>query len=160
MSKLIGDTIPPTLSRALDGEHLEEKIGPAYLLVTADADGTPRPCMLSAGEVLAFDERRLRFALCKGSRTCENLARAERVLFCHIAPRTVLYLRGPARPLTADPALNLDCFELEVESVESDDHVGMPVTTGISFAVERGDPAAVVDAWRRQVAGLRAAEPL
>jgi hypothetical protein len=160
MSKLIGDTIPPTLSDALDGEHLEAKIGPAYLLVTADLDGTPRPCMLSAGEVLAVDERRLRFALWKGSRTCENLARGPRVLFCHVAPRTVLYLRGPARPLTSDPALNLDCFELEVESVESDDHVGMPVTSGISFAVERGDPATVADAWRRQIAGLRAAEPL
>ena len=158
MSKLIGDAIPSDLLQALDGEHLDEKIGPAYLLVTADADGTPRPCMLSAGEVLAVDDRRLRFALWKGSRTCENLARGERVLFCHVAPRTVLYLRGLARSLRAGAGLNLDCFELEVDSVESDDHVGMPVTSGISFAVERGDPAAVVEAWRRQIAGLRAAE--
>jgi hypothetical protein len=158
MSKLIGDTIPSGLRQELDGEHLETKIGAAYLLVTADDDGTPRPCMLSAGEVLAVDDRRLRFALWKGSRTCENLTRGERALFCHVAPRTVLYLRGAARSLTSDPELNLDCFELEVDSVESDDHVGMPVVTGISFAVERGDPAAVVDAWRRQIAGLRAAE--
>ena len=158
MSKLIGDTIPSGLREELDGERLEEKIGPAYLLVTADDDGTPRPCMLSAGEVLAVDDRRLRFALWKGSRTCENLTRGERVLFCHVAPRTVLYLRGPAWSLTSNPELNLDCFELEVDSVESDDHVGMPVTSGISFAVERGDPADVVEAWRRQIAGLRAAE--
>jgi hypothetical protein len=159
MSKLIGNTIPPELLQALDGEQLDEKLGPAYLLLTADADGTPRPCMLSAGELLAVDDRRLRFALWKGSRTCENLGRGERILFCHVAPRTVLYLRGPARPLASDAELNLDCFELEVDSVESDDHAGMPVTTGISFAVERGDPAAVVAAWRRQIAGLRAAEP-
>ena len=159
MSKLVGERIPAALAEALNGEQLDEKLGPAYLLVTVDADGTPRPCMLSAGEVLALDDRRLRFALWKGSRTCENLSRAGQVLFCHVAPRTVLYLRGPARPLTADPAVNLDCFELEVESVESDDHVGMPVTSGITFAVERGDPAAVVAAWRRQIAGLRAAVP-
>ena len=158
MSKLIGNTVPTELLQALDGEQLDEKLGPAYLLVTADADGTPRPCMLSAGELLAVDARRLRFALWKGSRTCENLARGERILFCHVAPRTVLYLRGRTRPLASDPVLNLDCFELEVDSVESDDHAGMPVTTGISFAVERGDPVAVVDAWRRQIAGLRAAE--
>ena len=69
MSKLIGDTIPSGLRQELDGEHLETKIGAAYLLVTADDDGTPRPCMLSAGEVLAVDDRRLRFALWKGSRT-------------------------------------------------------------------------------------------
>ena len=28
---------------------------------------------------------------------------------------------------------------------------------GISFSVERGDPAAVIEAWRRQLAGLRSA---
>jgi hypothetical protein len=33
----------------------------------------------------------------------------------------------------------------------------MPVTTGITFGVERGDPAGVVEAWERQLAGLRAA---
>lgn len=157
MSKLIGDTIPTELADALDGERLDRKVGPAYLLVTADEDGTPRPCMLSAGEVLAVGERRLRFVLWKGSRTCANLERGARALFCHVAPRTVVYIRGPVRSLTAVPPINLDCFELEVESVESDDHAGMPVTTGISFAVERGDPAAVVDAWRRQIEALRSA---
>jgi hypothetical protein len=33
----------------------------------------------------------------------------------------------------------------------------MPVTSGITFAVERDDPDAVVGAWQRQIAGLRAA---
>ena len=157
MSRLIGETIPAELAEALDGEALERKIGPAYLLVTSDDDGTPRPCMLSAGEVLAVDDRRLRFALWKGSRTCANLERGGRVLFCHVAPRTVVYLRGPVRSLTPDPSLNLDCFELVVDSAESDDHAGMPVTSGIAFAVERDDPDAVVGAWQRQIAGLRSA---
>jgi hypothetical protein len=61
------------------------------------------------------------------------------------------------RALDAGPDLDLDCFELEVASVESDEHRGMPVTTGITFAVERDDPAVVVAAWERQLAGLRAA---
>jgi hypothetical protein len=156
MSKPIGHTLPDDLFHALDGGSLHDKIGPAYLLVTSDEDGTPRPCMLSAGEVLAPDAGRLRFALWKGSRTCANLARGGSALFCHVAPRTVVYVRGGVRPLQA-PETNLDCFELQVDSVESDDHAGMPVTTGITFAVERGDPAAVVAAWERQVAGLRAA---
>lgn len=157
MSRLLGDTIPDGLLSELDGEGLEGKIGPAYLLVTSDEDGTPRPCMLSAGEVLAVDERRLRFALWTGSRTAGNLTRRARALFCQVAPGTVLYIRGGTRPLAADPEVNLDCFELEVDSVESDDHAGMPVTSGITFAVERGDPAAVVQAWRRQLAALRSA---
>lgn len=157
MSKLIGDTLPDDLAGALDGTDLAAKVGPAYLLVTSDEDGTPRPCMLSAGETLAPDAKHLRFALWRGSRTCANLARGGRALFCHVAPRTVVYVRGPVRALDAGPDLNLDCFELEIDSVESDDHAGMPVTTGIEFAIERDDPALVVEAWERQLAGLRAA---
>lgn len=155
MSELVGSRLPREILKALDGETLERKVGPAYLLVTVDADGTPRPCMLSAGEVLALDERRLRFALWSGSRTSENLAGTGRALFCYVAPRSVLYVRGATRALEVAPAVGLECFELAVDSVESDDHAGMPVTTGISFAVERDDPADVVAAWRRQLAALR-----
>jgi hypothetical protein len=157
MSKLIGDALPDDLAAALDGTELARKVGPAYLLVTSDEDGTPRPCMLSAGETLALDGKRLRFALWRGSRTAENLTRGGRALFCHVSPRTVVYVRGAVRALDGGPELNLDCFELAVESVESDDHAGMPVTTGITFAVERDDPAVVVAAWERQLSGLRAA---
>jgi hypothetical protein len=155
MSKPIGDTLPPHVVAALDGEELERKIGPAYLLVTGDPDGTPRPCMLSAGEVLAVDAHTLRFALWPESRTSENLARGARALFCYVAPRIVLYVRGRTRALEGSPGAALRCFELAVDSVESDEHAGMPVTSGISFAVEVGNPADVVDAWRGQLALLR-----
>lgn len=157
MSRLLGDTLPDDLVAALDGTGLASKVGPAYLLVTSDADGTPRPCMLSAGELLAVDRRRLRLALWPGSRTSANLARGGRALLCHVAPRTVIYVRGQARALAAGPDIDLDCFELGIDSVESDEHAGMPVTTGIAFAVERGDPAGLVEAWQRQLGGLRAA---
>jgi len=155
MSTLIGDELPAEVLAALDGLQLEHKIGPAYLLLTADEDGTPRPCMLSAGETLAIDERRLRFALWDGTRTTANAARGGRVVFCYVAPRIVLYVRGAIRALDTPTEAGLRCFELEVDSVESDDHAGMPVTSGISFAVERGDPADVVEAWDRQLALLR-----
>lgn len=156
MATLIGDRLPQELLEALDGEQLERKIGPAYLLLTADADGTPRPCMLSAGEVLAVDDRRLRFALWRGSSTGANLDRGSRALFCHVSPGTVLYVRGETRRI--EPAAEdggLDCFELAVESVESDAHGGMPVTSGIEFAVADGEPARVAETWRRQLDLLR-----
>jgi hypothetical protein len=156
MSKLVGDTLPKEILEAFDGESLERKLGPAYILVTSDPDGTPRPCMLSAGEILAVGDRILRFALWPRGSTPANLARGGRALFCYVAPRTVIYVRGHARPLGGADAGGLACFELEVDSVEADDHAGMPVTSGISFAVERGDPADVIDAWRKQLAALRA----
>lgn len=156
MSKEIGDRLPPEIIEALDGEDLERKVGPAHLLLTADEDGTPRPCMLSAGELLAVDERRLRFALWPRTRTAGNLARGGAAVFCYVAPRAVLYVRGRTSPVRAEDS-PLECFELRVESVESDEHAGMPVTSGITFAIERGDPARVVEAWRRQLEPLRGA---
>lgn len=155
MSKLIGDRLPQELLDAFDGEELERKIGPAYLLLTADEDGTPRPCMLSAGEILAVDDRTLRFALWSGTRTSANLHRGARGLLCHVAPGSTLYVRGGTRRIEPATATTLECFELAVESVESDAHTGMPVTSGISFAVERSDPADVAEAWRRQLDPLR-----
>lgn len=157
MSRLLGDTLPDDFVAALDGTGLEAKVGPAYLLVTSDEDGTPRPCMLSAGELLAVDRRRLRLALWHGSRTSANLARGGRALLCHVAPGTVVYVRGAVRSLDAGPDLELDCYEIAVDTVESDEHVGMPVTSGITFALERGDPSVLVATWERQLALLRAA---
>lgn len=155
MSKEIGDRLPAEILNAFDGEDLERKVGPAHMLLTVDEDGTPRPCMLSAGELLAVDERRLRIALWPRTRTAANLARGGRAVFCYVAERSVLYVRGPTSRLPADGS-PLECFELVVESVESDEHAGMPVTSGITFAIERGDPARVVESWRRQLDPLRA----
>lgn len=155
MSTRIGLRLPREVLDALDGAELDRKLGPAHLLVTTDEDGTPRPCMLSAGEVLAVDERALRLALWAGSHTSKNLSRGAPALFCYVAPRTVLYVRGRARRLPDGEGSGLDCFELGVESVESDDHPGMPVISGISFGVEEQDPAEVIDVWKTQLAALR-----
>ena len=157
MSRPLGNTLADRIVAALDGTSLEAKVGPAYLLVTSDEDGTPRPCMLSAGELLAVDRRRLRLALWHGSRTSANLARGGRALLCHVAPGTVVYVRGAVRSLDAGPDLELDCYEIAVDTVESDEHVGMPVTSGITFGLERGDPSVLVATWERQLALLRAA---
>ena len=154
MAKLIGDTLPPEVLTALDGERLEGKIGPAYLLLTADADGTPRPCMLSAGEVLALDQRRLRVALWPGTHTVANLERGSGAVFGFVEAGIALYIRGSARSLTL-PEGSLCYFELAVESVESDNHAGMPVTRGIEFGVEGNNHASIVRTWERQLTALR-----
>jgi hypothetical protein len=155
MSRLIGDTLPAEIVAALDGRELERKIGPAHLLLTRDADGTPRPCMLSAGEVLAVDERRLRFALWADSRTTANLADGGPAVVCYVAPGSVIYVRGATRPLDAPNEDRLRCFELVVDSVEADEHRGFPITSGISFEVASGEPGEMLETWRRQLELLR-----
>ncbi|MFB3737347.1 MAG: hypothetical protein ACE14W_00100 [Candidatus Velamenicoccus archaeovorus] len=151
----MSDRLPPEVLTAFDGTDLADKIGPAYLLLSSDPDGTPRPCMLSAGELLAVDERHLRIGLWPGTHTSENLSRSGPVVLCFVAPGTVLYIRGTARPLEPAPEARLARFEVEVTSVESDVHPGMPVTETITFDVER-DRAAVAADWDVQIRALRA----
>jgi hypothetical protein len=155
MSKLIGDRLPASVREAFDGTALKDRVGPAYLVVTPDPDGTPRPCMLSAGEVLAVDDRTLRFALWPGSRTSENLARGVPTLFCYVVPGEVLYLRGQSRSLEPAPGSKLERFEIAVTAIESDMHRGMPVTAGLRFEPAAMEPSELAEAWERQIEALR-----
>jgi hypothetical protein len=155
MSKLIGDRMPEEMVRALDGTDLEAKVGPAHMVLTSDRDGTPRPCMVSAGELLAVDDRRLRLVLWSGTRTGANLARGGTALVCYVTVGTVLYVRGTSRALPDVHVRGMDCFEIEVRSVESDVHPGLPVTGGLRFGLERMDRDSLVERWRSQLATLR-----
>ena len=156
MAKLLGDRLPGTVLRAFDGHDLEAKVGPAHLLVTVDPDGTPRPCMLSAGELLAPDDRRLRVLLWAGTGTSRNLAAGGPVLLCYVEGSEIVYVKGDPRPLPREGRRGFERFEIEVRAVETDRHAGLPVTGGITFGVDGGDTAAVARGWERQLAALRA----
>jgi hypothetical protein len=155
VSKLIGDRLPAAVFQAFDGNDLERKIGPAYLLITSDPDGTARPCMLSAGEILALDDKRIRVALWPRSNTSANLARGSPALLCYVVHDSALYVKGIPRALGKAARSRLERFEIEVRSVESDIHPGMPVNEGITFALEGATPAEVAATWHEQVEGLR-----
>ena len=156
MAKSLGDRLPETVLRAFDGQDLEAKVGPAHLLVTVDPDGSPRPCMLSAGELLAAGDRRLRVLLWAGTGTARNLAGGGPVLFCYVEGAEVVYVKGDPRPLPAEGRGGFERFEIQVRTVETDRHAGLPVTGGITFGVDGGDRAKLARGWERQLAALRA----
>ena len=156
MAKLLGERLPETVLWAFDGNDLETKVGPAHLLITVDPDGSPRPCMLSAGEVLAPDDRRLRVLLWAGTGTSRNLAAGGPVLFCFVEGSEVVYVKGDPRPLPREGRGGFERFEIQVQAVETDRHAGLPVTSGITFGVDGGDRAKVARGWERQLAALRA----
>lgn len=156
MSKYLGDRLPDEVITAFNGKNIEEKIGLAYLLVTTDEDGTPRPCMLSVGEILVPDDKHLRIALWPSTTTSKNLKRGVRALFCFVAPGSVIYAKGVSRWLGAGPNSKLERFELSIDAVESDIHQGMPVKETLLFEVVGLDTAKVVSDWQRQLAALRA----
>lgn len=156
MSTDIGDRLTVQVRRFFDGGDLDGKRHAAFLLVTTDPDGTPRPCMLSAGEVLADGDRALRFALWGGSRTGQNLARGTRALFCFVlADAPPAYVYGTARKLTSPGAAHLECFELVTDRVSTDEHPGMPLTSGLCFDMAAGDVPPVLADWQRQLDLLR-----
>lgn len=142
------DLLPDELIRALDDTALADAEQPAFLLVTGDEDGAPRISMVSAGELLVRDERTLRVALWRGTRSAANLTRGGTVLFGAVSPGSVIYVRAKPERLVARETTELECFELAVTEVRADVHVGMPVTSGITFRTDAPDQAATD--WRRQ----------
>jgi hypothetical protein len=71
-------TMPATVAQYLNGEDLLSKTQ-ALCLSTVDADGWPKACLLSAGDMLALSDGGVRFALFSQSGTAANLARDGRL---------------------------------------------------------------------------------
>ncbi len=153
LSSWVSTTLPRSVVEAFSGNDLQQKVGLAYLLVTTDPDGTPHPCMLSAGEILAVDDTRIRVALWPATRTAANMARGSRTLLCFVADHSVLYIAGTPRSMPS--AGRLERFEIEVTSVNADVHEGMPVNTGIRFDVEGLSLEQLVRMWSEQIDSLR-----
>lgn len=157
MAKRIGNKLPPRAFAALDGLALNDKIGPTYLLLTGDNDGTPRPCMLSAGEMLAVDSRTIRVALWPGTNTADNLRRGTNAVICFVDDQNVWYIRGKARPLPKIETTELERFEISIAALESDVHEGLPVICGIQFACEEKRRPGLLKQWQRNIDALRQA---
>lgn len=153
MSALVDDRLPDPVRAALSGEDLERKVGTAYVLMTTDPDGAPRPCMLSAGEILVTGPRSYRLGLWPGTRTGANLGEGRVAVLCYVDVGTVLYIRGRPRPLSGREGV--ERFEVAVDSVASDAHPGLPVTSPITYACAGMTEDDLLAMWRGQLASLR-----
>jgi flavin reductase (DIM6/NTAB) family NADH-FMN oxidoreductase RutF len=157
MSKHLGDRLPAEFMAALDGHDLERKYGETYVVMTTDPDGVARPYMLSAGELLAVDDRTIRVALWPNGRTGANLKRGGKVVICFVAPNLVLYVRGRPHALTPAHDPEIERFEIAVEAVDSDAHEGLPVAHGIAFTSTPVVRRAMLEQWRKVLGALRGA---
>jgi hypothetical protein len=149
-----GTDIPAGVMNYLNGEDLLSKTQ-ALRLTTVDADGWPKAALLSAGDVLALPNRRLRFAIFAGSGTAANLLRDGRLTLSISLDGGMCSLRMRARKCGQGmPELSLAFFDAEVERVRMHVAPYANVTAGISFTLH--EPSAVLDRWQRQIAALRA----
>jgi hypothetical protein len=147
--------LPAGVRSFLNGEDLLSKTQ-ALRLSTVDAEGWPHAALLSAGDVLALPDGRIRFAIFANSGTAANLVRDGRLTLSLALEGGMCELRLRARPCGqgSTPEVPLAFFEAEVERVRMHVASYADVTSGISFALH--EPAGVLDRWQRQIAALRA----
>jgi hypothetical protein len=161
MSRELGNELPAALLSLLDGRDLPARMGKAILIATVDAQGWAHPALLSYGEVVAIDARRLRLATYRSSKTSSNLRRSGRLTLCLIEASMAYYVKAHAMEQQAPPDLaGLTRFEATVEQVLADQaredlEPRAAITAGIEF--DPGRPASeLLAAWAAVLKALRA----
>lgn len=144
-------TIPQVLAQELDGYHLHEGIGKAFLFITVDDSGRVRPCMLSPGEILVVTTTAYRLLLWPGSTTSQNLRSGSECVFVYTDHGRAFYLHGSPRHIK-DVQQSYAAFEITVHEVREDSHPGMPIIGPIE--IEVADPMQLLQEWEQQVAIL------
>lgn len=137
------------------------RLGMVILIATPDEAGWPHPAMLSYGEAVAVDPRRIRLAVHRASRTAANLRRNGLITLCFVEAGFAYYVKAAAR-VEEDPMAgmaDLARFEATVQTVLADEaradtEAGAVVTEGIRFAVGRPAEAVLCD-WESVVERLR-----
>jgi hypothetical protein len=144
---------PAPLVAWLDGRDLEEKVGTAIGVYTADADGWPHPAQLSPGEVLLSPDGEVRLAVWTKSKTSENLRRDGRVVLMLAAYGGLHELRFEVTEMTpmSDPALATFSGQLVVAREHRVPYA--EVVSGVQFTLR--DQDATLERWRRQVDAMR-----
>ncbi len=140
----------------IDGTGLEERVGEAFILTTTSAEGWPHIALLSAGEVVAVDDRELRIALWPNTAATRNLEENGKALLAIIGEHRCLYLRllcrrGPDIPSGSG---RLAVFTCSIESAVEDEVGYALIIGGVTFEVT---DSAVIDRWRQTVGALRSA---
>lgn len=151
--------MPEALLSLLDGHDLPSRIGKAILICTVDAQGWGHPALLSYGEAVALDSRRLRLALYSTSGTSANLRRSGGLTLCLIEAGMAYYVKARAVEQQAVRLPGLTRFEGRVEHVlvdqaREDLEPEARITSGIEFVA--GRPAIEeLSAWESTLAALR-----
>jgi hypothetical protein len=161
MSRPLGNELTEALVALLDGNDLPARSGKAILIVTIDDRGWPHPALLSYGEVVAADARRLRLATYRNSATSENMRRSGHLTLCLVDAGMAYYLKTRAVEqgefLVGFPALAR--FEATVQQVLADQaredlEPDARITSGIRYEARRpaaqllAESAAVLKALR------------
>lgn len=145
--------LPLAIARLLDGSDPGSHAGFTIQCVTVDPDGWARVALLSAGEVVAIDERHLRLALWPDSHTTANLTRERHGLLAFVFENVAYSVRvRVCRGEDVDSPGRLAVFDGLVIEVRRDSAAYAVLESGISFRLL--DEPSVVDRWRATMEAL------
>jgi len=163
MSRLVGQELPPQLLEQLSGRDLRSRFGRVIPAVTVDAAGFPHPALLSFGEVVALDARRIGLATYADSTTTNNMRRNGRLTLLLVEAEGTYYIKGTVRerPGGLDGFPGLAQWKMHIEQVledgtRSDIEGEARIASGIRFGAGAGE-AALLKQWEAVVAALRGA---
>lgn len=139
MSKRISEQLTEDVFRRLSGVEAETHASHAVVLCTVDADGRPRPSMLSYFEVAAYDRRTLRLAVYNDSHTYANLRERGKATLIVVDAGVVCYITGTVDafvPTMRDASYNAR-LDVRIEQVVLDEaspelEPGVEVISGIT----------------------------
>jgi len=133
MSQEAAAVVPPPLRIELGRREIAGEDAAGILLITVDDDGKPRVATLSAQEIRALDESRLRFELHRSSTSRRNARERPAALWC-VLDGAAYALRGTCRAIAAVPARpDYDAFEMVVTSVLRDFEPSAPMISGPKY---------------------------
>lgn len=146
MSYRLEPVVPEPVRRALEAEPATDD--GFTILVLSSAGAWPHLAMVSRGELICADDRRLLLALWPTSTACSNLSQMGRATLCAVLDGVAYSLRVKCRRLTdirTPLAGTLACFGLEVDSAFGDQAPYAQLESGVRFRLL--DPGATVPRW-------------
>lgn len=138
----------------LNGRELETKQHEAMMLMTVTEEEWPHTAMISVGEIVALDSKRVRLALWPGTTTARNVIRTEKATLVLVLAGQVHYIKLQLTRLPVLPAAKhpRERFEAEIAAVRSDTAPYAEITTGIQIELKDGE--SVLRRWQETLAEL------
>ena len=156
MPRSLAPELPASVLDLFSGQDLHTRVGLTVQLLTTDEAGWPHMAMLSVGELVADNARRLRAALWLTSSSTRNLEREHRALLAIVHDGAGYYVRLTARrgpDLDMGDDGRLATVALDIEDVQEDVVNYATLTSGIGFTLHQPDQ--VLARWQRTIAALR-----
>jgi hypothetical protein len=156
VSQSLGNRLPESVYRRLDGTDLEGDRGFTLSLVTVDESRFPRIALLSVGEVLALGKDRLAIALWPGSTTTRSLTASGQGTLAVVADEVAYSIQIEVQRQTDLPAGGMDhaFFIATIQDVLADEVTYARLTSGITF--ELPDRERVLARWQATLDAMRA----